>query len=444
MAALQNRQQVVVLGGGFGGLHAVHSLRDVPVDVTLIDRRNFHLFQPLLYQVATGTLSPANIAAPLRSILRHQRNVRVLLGEAVDLDVAGRRVILSDDIVAYDTLIVATGSRHSYFGHADWEAAAPGLKTLEDATEIRRRILLAFEAAERGSASADDVHAWLTFVIVGGGPTGVELAGALAEIARHTLKRDFRTINPADARILLLEGADRILLAYPPVLAERARQDLLNLGVEVKTGTIVTAVDAEGVMAGPTGRSERIAAKTVLWAAGVEASPLGRLLAKAGAAGDRIGRVIVEPDLTVAGHPEIFVIGDLAHCKDAADKPLPGIAPVAMQEGRYAARLIAARLRHAPLAPFAYHDRGSMATIGRAAAIADFGRLRFGGFFAWMAWLFVHLMYIVQFQNRLLVLLQWAWSYLTWNRGARLITGPNPLPLKGRPVQDGTPGTPSA
>ncbi|MFI5366748.1 MAG: NAD(P)/FAD-dependent oxidoreductase [Candidatus Binatia bacterium] len=424
---------VVIIGGGFGGLYAAQALKRAPVQVTLVDRRNFHLFQPLLYQVATGALSPANIAAPLRAILKRQKNTDVLLAEVTDIDVAGRRVILSDGAVGYDTLIVAAGVRHHYFGNEQWAALAPGLKTIEDATEIRRRILLAFEAAER-EPDPNLRCAWLTFVIVGAGPTGLELAGALGEIAMHTLREDFRAINPAEARIILVEAADRVLPPYPPVLSAKAARAVGRLGVSVQTGATITAIDTDGVTVRTGVCEERIPTRTVLWAAGVQASPLGGILQeRAGATVDRAGRVIVEPDLSVAGHPEIFVIGDLAHFEHRTGSPLPGVAPVAMQQGRYVAAVIQQRLQRERTTPFRYHDRGSMATIGRGVAVADlFGRWRFNGVLAWLAWLFIHLMYLVEFDNRLLVLMQWAWNYLTWNRGARLITGESPLPLGRR------------
>ena len=426
---MERPHHVVIIGGGFGGLYATKSLKRAPVQVTLIDRRNFHLFQPLLYQVATGGLSPANIAAPLRAILKRQENVRVLLGEAIDIDVSNRRVVLSDGEVSYNTLIIAVGVRHHYFGRNDWEELAPGLKTIEDATEIRRRVLLAFEAAERERVP-ERLRAWLTFVVVGGGPTGVELAGTLGEIARHTLKHDFRAINPADARIVLVEGMDRVLPPYPPTLSARAEAGLSRLGVTVRTRAMVTDIDADAVTIRCGERSERIPTRTVLWAAGVQASALGGILASAtGAAVDGVGRVVVEPDLSVAAHPEVFVIGDLAHFSHQTGTPLPGVAPVAMQQGRYVATLIVRRLRGETMPPFRYRDYGSMATIGRAEAVADLGWVRFSGFFAWLAWLFIHLIHLVQFQNRLLVLIQWAWNYVTWNRYARLITGKNPLPL---------------
>ena len=415
--------KVVIVGGGFGGLQAALSLRRAAVDVTLVDRRNFHLFQPLLYQVATGGLSPANIAAPLRAVLRDQENTRVLLGEATGFDLAGRRVLLADGAIAYDTLLIATGSRHHYFGHDDWERQAPGLKTVEDATAIRGRILLAFERAERAQDPAERA-AWLTFVIVGGGPTGVELAGAVGELAHMTFRRNFRAIDPKVARILLVEGFDRVLPTYPVALSARAAASLQRLGVTVRVATLVTDVRADGVTIRSGDATERVAARTILWAAGMTASPLGRLVADAsGARTDRAGRVLVEPDLTVAGHPEVFVIGDLAVIDGADGVPLPGVAQVAIQQGRYVAALIGARLGGRTLPPFRYHNLGNMATIGRAAAVADLGWLRLSGYPAWLVWLFIHLLWLVQFESRILVLVQWTWNYLTRNRSARLITG---------------------
>lgn len=427
---MQKGHQVVIVGGGFGGLLATQSLKRAPVTITLIDRRNFHLFQPLLYQVATGGLSPANIAAPLRGILKNQENVQVLMDEVTDIDVSGRRVVLSDTSLNYDTLIVAAGSQQHYFGNSQWEALAPGLKTIEEATEIRSRILLAFEAAERES-NPEAVRSWLTFVIVGGGPTGVELAGTLGEIANDTFKHDFRKINPSESRILLLEGTDRILPPFPPELSAKAMAALQHLGVTVRTHCLVTSIDPESVTTRCGAQTETIPARTVIWAAGVKASPLGQILAKsAGAPTDTMGRVVVQSDLTVPGHPEIFVIGDLAHCSHQTGSPLPGLAPVAMQQGRYVSQLIVRRLRGKHLPPFHYHDYGTMATIGRAAAVVDFKRFRLSGYFAWLTWLFVHLMYIVEFENRLLVLTQWAWNYFTRNRAARLITGDDRLPFR--------------
>ncbi|HQY95030.1 NAD(P)/FAD-dependent oxidoreductase [Caldilinea sp.] len=417
------RHQVVIVGGGFAGLHAATSLRDAPVQVTLVDRRNFHLFSPLLYQVATGALSPANIAAPLRDVLKKQKNTRVLLGEVIDFDIANHKVILSDGELDYDTLIVAVGVRHHYFGNEHWEARAPGLKTIEDATEIRRRVLEAFEVAER-ETNRDEQEKWLTFVIIGGGPTGVELAGALGEIAHHTLRHNFRQVDPSLARIILLEGADRILPVYPPDLSAHATRSLAKLGVTVLTGALVTDIQPGCVTVRSGAQDVQITAQTVLWAAGMQGSPLGRKLAEAaGAPLDRAGRLIVDADLTLPRHPELFVIGDLAHFSHQSGKPLPGVAQVAMQQGSYVARLIRARLAGNSLAPFHYRDYGNMATIGRAAAVAELGRLHFHGWLGWMMWLFVHLIYIVQFQSRVLVLVQWGWNYFTRSRGARLITG---------------------
>jgi NADH:ubiquinone reductase (H+-translocating) len=421
---------VVILGGGFGGLHAAQSLRRAPVRVTLIDRRNFHLFQPLLYQVAMGELSPSNIAAPLRDVLRKQKNAQVLLAEATGIDAANRQVLLSDGAIPYDTLIVATGATHHYFGHPDWEALAPGLKTIEDATEIRRRVLFAFEAAER-ETEPGRMRAWLTFVIVGGGPTGVELAGALAEIAHETLSSDFRNINPHDAQILLVEGLGRILGTYPEKLAAKATARLLKLGVSVRTNAFVSDVQRDSVSIRLGDSTEQIATRTVLWAAGVAASPLGKALERAtGAPLDKAGRVIVQPDCSVPGYPNIFVIGDLASFSHQTGKPLPGVAQTAMQQGRYVARLIEQRLKGRAMPPFRYKDIGNMATIGRNSAVADLGWIRFGGFMAWLVWLFIHLMSLVQFHSRVLVLFQWGWKYVTRNRSSRLITGPNPLPVR--------------
>ena len=421
--------RVVIVGGGFGGLSAAKRLKNAPVQLTLIDRCNYHLFQPLLYQVATGALSPANIAAPLRNVLKNQKNTKVLLAEAMRIDATGGRVILSDGEIPYDTLIVATGASHQYFGHDEWEKFAPGLKTVEDATDMRRRILLAFEAAEREHDPAK-LRAWMTFVVVGAGPTGVELAGALGEIAHDTLKYNFRDIDPSQASILLVEATERVLPPYPPALSEAARKMLARLGVTVRTGATVMNIEGGTVTIREGVRTETIPTHTVLWAAGVLGSPLGRALAEeAGATLDRVGRVVVEPDLTVPGHPEIFVIGDLSNFSHQTGKPLPGVAQPAIQAGRYVAEAIERRLGGEKIEPFRYVDKGNLATIGRAAAVADLGWLRLSGLPAWIIWLFVHLLYIVQFQNRLLVLLQWAWLYMTRDRSARLITGKNPLPL---------------
>ena len=418
--------RVVILGGGFGGLYAAKALRHAPVDVTLIDRRNFHLFQPLLYQVATGSLSPGEIAAPLRSVLSRHSSVRVLLDEAVSLDAEQRRVILAGEalsgVLPYDTLIVATGSRNTYFGNDQWQSVAPGLKSIEDATAMRRKILYAFEVAERESDLAKR-RAWLTFVVVGAGPTGVELAGALAEIATDTLRHDFRSIHPEESRILLLDGSPRVLPSYPEDLSSASERSLIRLGVRSRTNVRVTAIDAEGVEIHTPQGDERLETRTVLWAAGVTPSEFGGVLERcAGARLDRQGHVMVGPDLAIAGHPEIFVVGDLAYLEQDG-KPLPGVAPVAMQQGRYAAHAILERLRGRPPEPFHYFNKGSLAVIGRAAGVADFGRLHFHGLPAWLLWLFVHLMYLAQFQNRLVVFIHWGFLYLTFDRGARLITG---------------------
>lgn len=421
--------RVVILGGGFGGLSAALRLKRAPVQVTLIDRCNYHLFQPLLYQVATGSLSPANISSPLRNILKRQKNTRVLLAEATGIDVRNRRVILSDGAVEYDTLIVATGSSHQYFGHDEWEQYAPGLKTVEDATDMRRRILLAFETAER-ETDPEKLRMLMTFVIVGGGPTGAELAGALAEIANDTLRRDFRNIDPSSARIILVEGGDRVLPAYPPQLSAAAKKMIERLGVTVRTGAMVTDIQKDSVTVREGDASEIIPTRTILWAAGVLGSPLGRIIAgETGAPIDKMGRVSVEPDLSVPGHPEIFVIGDLANFAHQTGKPLPGVAQPAIQEGDYVARTIVRRLRGEKTAPFHYFDKGNLAVIGRGAAVADLNWLRLSGLPAWLIWIFIHLMYIVEFQNRLLIFVQWAWFYFSYDRSARLITGKNPLPL---------------
>jgi NADH:ubiquinone reductase (H+-translocating) len=428
VAEAKDLHRVVIVGGGFGGLYAARSLRRASVQVTLVDRRNFHLFQPLLYQVATGALSPANIAAPLRSVLKRQKNAQVLLTEATGFDLAGRRVLVSDGSIPYDSLIVAAGAENFYFGHDAWESLAPGLKTIEDATRIRGRILTAFEMAERQSDPQEARH-WLTFVVIGGGPTGVELAGALAEIAHGAMRREFRAINPADSRIILIESHPRVLPPFPPGLSEKAKTQLEQLGVVVRSGAMVAEIAPCAVTVRSGDQTEVIRARTVVWGAGVKASPLAGVLAQAtGQAADRGGRIEVQPDLTLSGHPEVFVIGDLAAVKLPDGRLLPGVAPVAMQEGRYAARLIARRLRGKTLPPFRYRDFGMMATIGRARAVAELGQLKFSGYVAWLVWLFVHLMYIVEFENRLLVLFQWAWNYLTWNRSARLITEETPVP----------------
>ncbi|HEY5312893.1 MAG TPA: NAD(P)/FAD-dependent oxidoreductase [Pirellulales bacterium] len=421
--------RVAIIGGGFGGLYAARCLRRAPVSVTLLDRRNYHLFQPLLYQVATGTLSPANIASPLRSLLKRQQNTTVLLAEAREFDVAARRVAIDSGVVDYDSLIVAAGATHSYFGHDEWERLAPSLKNLDDATEIRRKILLAFEAAERATDEAER-RKWMTFVVVGGGPTGVELAGQVAEIAAHTLPGEFRRIRPQDAQVYLVETASRILGTYPAKLSARAEAALQRQGVKLLKNALVTGVEAERVEYRQGDRHEQLECRTVLWAAGVRASPLAEQLAAAtGAKTDRLGRVCVSPRLSLPGHDEIFVIGDMACLEPSPGEPLPALAQVAMQQGRYAASVIVAQLAGRQIErPFRYRDYGTLATIGRNQAVADLHVVWLWGFAAWAVWLVVHLMSLVQFQNRLLVLMQWGWSYATRNRAARLITGGTQLP----------------
>ncbi|NII72120.1 NADH dehydrogenase [Dyella sp. SG562] len=410
------RPHIVILGGGFGGMAAAHRLDDASLRVTLVDRRNHHLFQPLLYQVATAGLSAPSIAAPLRQILRKQQNVTVLLDEAQGIDLAHKRVLLAQGPLDYDYLIVATGATHAYFGHDDWARHAPGLKTLDDAFAIRRRVLLAFEHAEREDDPARR-QAWLNFVVVGGGATGVELAGTLAEIARHTLPREFRRSDPRQANILLVEAGPRVLPAFAPELSAKARKQLEKLGVQVRTDTAVTAIGSDSVQLG----NETLASRTVLWAAGVAASPLGQHL---GVPLDRAGRVLVTPELAVPGHPEVFVVGDLASVTQADGKPVPGIAPAAKQMGRYVADAILARLGgHAALAPFRYRDDGTLATIGRLSAVAQFGRVKLSGVLAWWVWLVAHVYFLIGFRNRLVVLLDWAWSYWTYQRHARIVTG---------------------
>lgn len=408
--------RVVILGGGFAGLNAAKALRRAQVEITIVDRRNFHLFQPLLYQVAAAALNPSDIAYPIRSVFRRQGNVTaVLLAEVIGIEVEGREVVLDDGSrLGYDYLIVATGATHSYFGNDHWADRALGLKTLEDALTMRQRVLSAFERAERDPEHAEQL---LTFVVIGGGPTGVELAGALVEIAVHSLGDEFDLIDPAQARVILVEGAPHVLPVYPETLSQSARRQLETLGVEVVTGMLVDEVDDQGVTLSD---GRRIEAGTILWAAGVQASPLGALL---GAATDRSGRVVVEPDLTVPGHPEVFVAGDLALYPD-----VPGVAPAAMQMGRHAGRMIESDLAGEHRTAFRYRNKGSLATIGRARAVADFGRLRFGGFLAWAAWLAIHIFYLIGFRNRFFVLISWAWSYVTFRRGARIITGVPRLP----------------
>jgi NADH dehydrogenase len=412
--------RVLIVGAGFGGLQAARRLARYPVRITLVDQRNYHTFQPLLYQVATAGISPGEIAAPVRQILRGQDNVEVLLGEVLGFDLEKRIAKLTDLEIPYDYLIVAAGASHAYFGHDEWEPMAPGLKTIEDALEIRRRVLLAFELAERHAASGEG-QVQLNFVVIGGGPTGVELAGTLAEIARHALANEFHSIDPRHSRILLIEGGPRVLPAYAEDLSRSAEKQLQHLGVEVRTSAMVTGVESAAVFVGKT----RIPAAVILWAAGVAASPLGKSL---GTPLDRAGRVLVNPDLSIPGHREVFVVGDLASLKDKNGKQVPGVAPVALQEGAATARNIGREVQGKPREDFHYFDKGSLATIGRAAAVAEIGKIHISGFVAWLAWLFVHIFFLIGFRNRLLVMIQWAWSYVTYERGARLITGDQSLP----------------
>ena len=431
----ENSHRVVILGGGFGGLSAAQALRRAPVQITLFDRRNFHLFQPLLYQVATGSLSPGEIAAPLRSVLSRQKNTEVLLGEAADIDPQNNRLTLRDgNQVEYDSLIVATGSKTSYYGNDSWREAAPSLKTIEEATNIRQKILLAFERAER-AATEEEARAWLTFVIVGAGATGLELGGALAEIANETLKHDFRRINPTEAQILLVEYGPRVLTAFPEDLSEKAEKLVSRLGVKVLKGVKVTNVDADGVTFERGAATEKLKAKTVLWAGGVTTTEFGRTLAsRAKAETDQSGRILVTPQLTIPDFPNIFVVGDLALSKDKNGKPLPGVAQVAMQGGAYAAKVIRARVEKKPeRPPFHYFNKGELAVIGRAAAVANIFGLHLSGLLAWLVWLFIHLIYIVEFQSRVMVFIQWGFQYLTFSRGARLITGDDALAAVRQP-----------
>jgi NADH:ubiquinone reductase (H+-translocating) len=411
----KSEPRIVIVGGGFGGLTLARALAKTPARITVIDRRNHHLFQPLLYQVATAALNPSDIATPIRRILRNQANTEVLLGEARTVNFAEKTLILEEGSVKYDYLVVATGARHSYFGRDDWAKVAPGLKSIGDALEIRRRVLSAFELAERELDEAKR-EAWLTFVVVGAGPTGVELSGALCEIAQHALASDFRRINPKLSRVILLEGSDRVLPPYLPMLSEKARQQLVRLGVDVRTNQRVTGIDAESVQIG----DERIATKTVLWAAGVTGSGFGRAL---GMPLDRAGRIIVADDLTVAGYPGVFVIGDGASLVQDG-KQVPGVAPAAMQEALHTANNLNRAMRGESLLPFSYRNKGSLATIGRNSAVADFGKLRLSGAPAWLAWLLLHVMFLVGFRNRIIVVFQWFWSFVSYDRGARLITGP--------------------
>jgi NADH:ubiquinone reductase (H+-translocating) len=426
------KPRIVIIGAGFAGLNCARALKKAPVHVTLIDRRNHHLFQPLLYQVATGGLNPADIAAPTRSVLRRQRNAEVLLAEVLGVDLDARRVRLDGGgAVTYDHLVIATGATHAYFGHPEWARFAPGLKTVEDALEIRRRILVAFERAER-ETDATRQRSWLTFVVVGGGPTGVELAGAVAEIARHTLASEFRHIDPHRARVILLQAGDRVLPSYSPESSRSAQRQLERLGVYVHTGVRVTAIDEAGVS---TGR-ERVEARTVLWAAGVAASPLARAL---GAPLDTAGRVLVTSELTVPGHDEVHVVGDVAAVLQEGGKFVPGVAPAAIQQGRHVANNVLRAVGNRPLLPFRYVDKGAMATIGRAAAVAETRAWRFSGLLAWLAWLLIHILFLVGYRNRFAVLLQWSHHHATYARGARLITATAAFPSEGAPSASGPP-----
>jgi NADH dehydrogenase len=422
---MSGRHKVIIVGGGFGGLSAAQALKSAPVDVTLIDRRNYHLFQPLLYQVATGSLSPGEIAAPLRGVLSRQKNTRVLLGQVNDIDPLAKHVLLADGAsFEYDSLIVAAGSQTSYYGHDEWQKWAPGLKSIEEATTLRHKILYAFEVAERLN-DPDERHAWLTFTIVGAGPTGVELAGAIGEIARETLKHDFRSINPQDAQIILMDGAPRLLMAFPEDLAQKAERSLAKLGVQTKMNAMVHEVTRDGIAYQCNGSAQSLSTKTVIWAGGVTVSPLARTIAKrTGAETDKGGRIKVGPDLTIANFPGIFIVGDLALSIDRHGKPLQGVAQVAMQGGAYAAKAIARKVKGQPKpAPFNYFDKGNLAVIGRAAAVADVFGVHLWGLPAWIVWVFIHLMYIVEFQSRLVVFVKWAIQDVTFSRGARLITG---------------------
>ena len=421
------RPHIVIVGGGFAGLNAAQTLADAPAQVTLVDRRNHHLFQPLLYQVATAVLSPADIAQPIRSILRDQKNIDVELADVSAVDLANQTVILTDGELRYDYLILAAGATHSYFGHDDWQFDAPGLKTLEDAVEIRRRILLAFEKAERERDPAKR-QALLTFVVVGGGPTGVELAGAIAEIAHHSVIKDYRRFDTRSARVILIEAMDRLLLAYPPSLSEKALEALQGLGVEVRFNSPVTAITPGLVCIG----EQELPAETVIWSAGVAASPLSRTM---GVEIDRAGRIKVNRDLSVPEHPNVFVAGDLAAVTNRRGAPVPGVAPAAIQEGKWAARNVIRTIKGLPTLPFVYQNRGNMATIGRHSAVADIRGLRFSGFLAWLAWSVLHVVSLIGFDNRLRVSLQWLWGYLSFKRGARLITGRVTPPVPAPPVK---------
>lgn len=435
----QRLHRVVIIGGGFGGLTAALSLRNLPLDVTLIDKRNFHLFQPLLYQVATGLLCPSEVTTPLRHILRKQNNTMVLLGEVIDFDTEQKRVILEDGEVEYDTLVVATGMVNHYYGHEDWEQYAPGLKTIEDTGRMRQKIFYAFEVAEREPDPEKRLE-WLTFAVIGSGPTGIELSGMLSEIARNTLKHEFRNIRPEESTILLLDGAEHILPSFPRQLSRIAEQTLNLLGITTCPGTTVVDISDTGVTVEQPGGRKFIPARTVLWASGVKASPIGEKLSeRTGAQLDRQGRVKVNPDLTLPGHPEIFVVGDLGHCEGKKGTPLPGLAPVATQQGRFVAGLIRDRLKEKHRSDhFRYFDKGTLAVIGRHAAVADLHAVQFGGFFAWLMWLFIHLLLLIQFENRLIVMIRWAFQYISYSRGARnlLLRGTLQLPITQKAKRD--------
>ncbi len=422
----QATPKVVIVGAGFAGLTAARRVARLPVQVILLDRKNHHTFQPLLYQVATAGLSPGEIATPIRWILRAFPNIQVLLEEVVDFDLDNKKVIATRQVIDYDFLVVASGATHAYFGHEDWEPFAPGLKTIEDALEIRRRVLLAFELAERQAAEHQNPPP-LQFVVVGGGPTGVELAGTLAEIAHHAMNDEFRDSDPRLSRIMLIEGGPRVLSSYSEELSRKAEDQLRRLGVEVRTSCMVTGIEPGAVLMSTNKNNEKLLSPVVLWAAGVAASPLGK---KLGAPLDRAGRVLVKPDLSLPAHREVFVLGDLAAFRDEHDqgRMLPGVAPVAIQQGNWVAQAIARDLKNQPRGEFHYRDKGSLATIGRAAAVAQFGNFGFSGYFAWLAWLFIHILFLIGFRNRVMVMMQWAWSYLTYERGARLITGSDNLP----------------
>ncbi len=414
-SAITPHPRVVIVGAGFGGLSAAKQLAGTSFDVTVVDQHNYHLFQPLLYQVATAALSPADIASPIRGILRRQQNVNVILAKVSGVDVARKEIIAEGRRVPFDYLVLATGAEHAYFGHESWASYAPGLKTIDDATYLRRRILLAFERAET-EPDPDERRRLLNFVVVGGGPTGVEMAGAIAELAKRALAADFRAIDPRAARVILIEAAPRLLTPFDPSLSEAARTSLVQLGVEVRLGAGVTECDGSGVTVG----RERIETRTIMWAAGVKASPAAEWL---GVEGDSAGRVTVAPDLSVPGHPDIFVIGDVALAAGEDGKPLPGVAPVAKQQGQYVAKALIARARGKTLPPFRYRDYGTLATIGRKRAVAQLGRVKLSGFLAWVLWSVAHIYYLIGFRNRLVVAMNWAWSYLTFQRGTRLITG---------------------